>query len=109
MNDQIPNRNRRRLLKAGAVSVAAIPLASLLASRPSLAQDKVDPSDPTAQSLSYVEDASSVDNPAHQEGAVCHNCQLYQGSESDEHAPCAIFQGKLVAGQGWCSAWVKKA
>lgn len=100
---------RRRLVQAGALSVVAVPLSGLLASRPSVAQEKIEESDPTAQSLNYVHDASAVDNPARQDGAVCTNCQLYQGAESDEWAPCAIFQNKLVKGTGWCTAWVAKA
>ena len=37
------------------------------------------------------------------------NCQVYAGKPADPAGPCAIFPGKLVAGKGWCSAYVKKA
>ena len=74
------------------------------------AQDmpKIEESDPIAQSLKYVHDASSVDpaqraNPA--EVQTCDNCALIQGTEGDAWRPCQIFPGKLVAAAGWCSVW----
>lgn len=61
-----------------------------------------------ARSLSYKHIASDVDQskqPRYEEGQKCSNCQLYQGKEGDEWAPCAIFAGKAVKGTGWCSAY----
>ncbi len=78
------------------------------------AQDmpRVEESDPVAQSLKYVHDASTVDpasrgNPAADQ--TCSNCALIQGPEGDEWRPCMIFPGKLVANTGWCSVWAPKA
>ena len=78
------------------------------------AQDmpKLEESDPTAQSLKYVHDASTVDpasraNPAPEQD--CANCALIQGTDGDEWRPCQIFPGKLVAAAGWCSVWAPKA
>lgn len=100
-----PNKSRRRFVKLGVIGIASAPLLGRMA----LAQEKVSEDDPTAQSLGYKHDVSMVDNPKHQEGAHCANCQLFQGAEGDEWGPCSIFQGKLVNANGWCTAWVPKA
>ena len=63
---------------------------------------KVSPDDPTAKSLKYV-DQSTMD------GQICSGCQLYTGTEGKSYGPCAIFPGKEVAANGWCSSFVKKA
>jgi formylmethanofuran:tetrahydromethanopterin formyltransferase len=76
------------------------------------AQSLVNEKDPQAQALGYVADASKVDTkkyPKFVAGQNCTNCSLYQGKATDKAAACALFPGKLVAGPGWCSAWVKKA
>ncbi len=39
----------------------------------------------------------------------CANCAQLQGNEGDEWRPCAIYVGKLVNANGWCSVWVPKA
>ena len=77
------------------------------------AQDmpKIEESDPIAQALKYVHDASSVDpaqraNPAAVQDCV--NCALVQGADGDEWRPCQIFPGKLVNAKGWCSVWAPK-
>ncbi len=76
------------------------------------AQALVDEKDAAAQALGYVADASRVDTkkfPKFVAGQNCANCSLYQGKAADKAAACALFPGKLVAGVGWCSAWVRKA
>ena len=86
-----------------------VPIVSLSATTvASFAQAKVDPKDPQASSLAYVEDATTSKNPKYAKGAVCSNCQLYQGGAA-AWGGCPIFAGKQVAGKGWCSAYVKKA
>jgi len=78
------------------------------------AQDmpKIEESDPVAQSLKYVHDASTVDaasraNPAADQN--CANCALVQGADGEAWRPCQIFPGKLVNNNGWCSVWAPKA
>ena len=78
------------------------------------AQDmpQIEESDPVAQSLKYVHDASTVDpgsraNPATEQD--CANCALVQGADGDAWRPCQIFPGKLVNAEGWCSVWAPKA
>jgi hypothetical protein len=98
-------------LKAGgsAIAISAIPVQLL-------AQDAVAESEPLAQAMGYVVDASKTDTAkypkrAGEEGAkqFCHNCALYGGAADAEQAPCSIFQNRLVAGAGWCNAWVAKS
>ena len=80
--------------------------AALLAGREVLAQarpaDALDAKSPQATGLKYVEKTA---NPAQK----CNNCQLFQAKATDPWGGCPLFAGKKVAGEGWCSAWVKKA
>ena len=76
------------------------------------AQAMVDEKDPQVAALGYVADAKRVDTkrfPKFAAGQNCTNCSLYQGKATDKAAACPLFAGKLVAGPGWCSAWVKRA
>lgn len=102
---------RRQFLQLSAVAAAG---AVIRPSSDAKAQDlpQLDPSDPVAQSMRYVHDASSVDpatraNPA--ESQACNNCALVQGADGDAWRPCQIFPGKLVNANGWCSVWAPKA
>ena len=67
--------------------------------------------DPLAVAFRYTHDASTVD-PAQRTLAAaeqsCTNCAQLQGVEGDEWRPCAIFIGKRVNANGWCSVWVPK-
>lgn len=115
MKQASPMRRRTFLkygLKAGggAIALGAIPI-TLLAQGDKVAEDE-----PLAQAMGYVLDATKTDTTkfpkrAGDAGAqqFCHNCALYAGTEEDEFAPCSIFQNRLVAGAGWCNAWVAKA
>ncbi len=58
-----------------------------------------------AKSLEYKHIASDVDHSRYKEGQQCSNCQLWQGSDSDEWAGCGIFAGKAVKATGWCTAY----
>ncbi|HXD04999.1 MAG TPA: high-potential iron-sulfur protein [Burkholderiaceae bacterium] len=96
--------------------VKVLPLAgaALLSARAARAADApmLSESDPQAVSLGYVADASKADKAKfakYAPGQKCSTCQLYQGAATAKTAPCAIFAGKQVVGDGWCSAWVKKA
>ena len=68
--------------------------------------------DPLAVGLKYTHDASAVDPATRTQPAAeqsCMNCVQLQGTEGDEWRPCAIFAGKLVNANGWCSVWVPKS
>ena len=103
------NKNRRRFLKASCGALVGLAAINIKV----YAGDKVPEDDPTAMALGYKEDASQVDTGkypkrAGEDGAkqFCDNCALYAGD--GEWAPCSIFQNRLVAGKGWCNAWVPK-
>jgi hypothetical protein len=73
---------------------------------------KVDPKDPQAVALGYVEDTAKADQqkyPNHKPDQACAGCQLYSGKAGDKTGPCSLFAGKHVTSGGWCSAWTKKA
>ncbi len=109
MSEERYDDSRRRFLRVSLLGVAAIPTASLLVSGRASAQGdaaRLDPADPAASALQYTHDASEVESPPRQEGAICGNCQLWTGGES-EWGGCAAFPGKNVARAGWCSAWVQ--
>ena len=102
--------NRRRTFLIGAVGTAS----ALAASRMTLAQvgAPLSENDPQAQALGYKTDAAKADRvkfPKYALGQTCSTCQLFQGKPGDTTGPCPIFQNRLVASKGWCSAWVKKA
>jgi hypothetical protein len=113
--NEIRKLDRRQFLKLGmkaggsAVALSAIPIQLL-------AQDAVTESEPLAQAMGYVEDATKTDTAkfpkrAGEAGAkqFCDNCALYAGDAGSESAPCSIFQNRLVTGKGWCNAWVAKS
>ena len=76
------------------------------------AADRVDEKDPAAVGLGYKHDAAKVDAKKYanyKAGAMCGNCQFYQGKPTDAWAGCPLLAGKQVNGKGWCSGYVKKA
>lgn len=109
---------RRRFLAQVALAVpAGAALLDVTVSNTAFAEGtlpKLELTDPSAKALLYVEDTTKVDkaNPMaarHTPDQKCSNCSQIQGKEGDAFRPCAIFPGKLVASNGWCSVWVKKA
>jgi len=106
--------DRRGFLKmgvkagGGVLALSAIPIHLM-------AQDKVTEDEALAQAMGYVLDAATTDTKkfpkrAGDAGAsqFCDNCALFSGEADAEFAPCSIFQNRLVAGKGWCNAWVAK-
>ena len=99
---------RRTVLKGALLGVVAIPAAALVGRAEAA---NVDPSEPQAKSLGYVEDATKVDakaNPNYKAGQHCGNCMQYSGKAGAAAGPCAIFAGKDVQAAGWCKVWVLK-
>ncbi len=101
---------RREFVTAAAV---AVPVAALLSSQQAAAQgaQKLDPKDPMAVALMYVEDAAKVDAakaPSFKAGQSCANCLQVPAGSKGAYVPCNAFAGKLVASKGWCAAWVAK-
>lgn len=110
------NLTRRRVIRI----LAATPVVALgLRALPAMAQaQQLAEDDPQAVALNYKHDASTVDAgkfpnvTAGGPGGTmqkCNNCQLIQGTDGEAWRPCPIFGGKLVAAEGWCSAYVPKA
>jgi hypothetical protein len=103
---------RRSLLKGALLGVAAVPVSSLLLRTADAAAGKVDPNEPQAKSLGYIEDASKVDpkaNPNYKAGQICGNClQAPNAKPGMAEVPCNIFAGRNVATKGWCKVYVKR-
>ncbi len=72
---------------------------------------RLDQSEPQAQALAYVDDATTINasaQPRYQAGQACANCSLFLGGD-DQWGPCSIFPGKAVNAGGWCSVYAPKA
>lgn len=105
------DKSRRQFLNRLAVASASLPIVVLLGDvRTARAEEaaKMDPEDPMAKALKYVEDVVRAEGRV-DETALCDNCLHYSGEAGADYGPCALFQGKLVNAKGWCTAWVKKA
>jgi High potential iron-sulfur protein len=103
---------RRTLLKGALIGVAAVPVSAILGRSAQAAGARVDPNEPQAKSLGYVEDAAKVDakaNPNFKPGQNCSNClqaPTYKAGMTE--VPCNIFAGRPVAAKGWCKVYVKR-
>lgn len=112
-----PEVTRRRFLLQAAMAIPAGTLlldAAVSTASAEEALPKLDLADPSAKALLYVDDARKVDrqNPLAARFTPdqnCANCSQIQGKAGDAYRPCAIFPGKLVASNGWCSVWAKQA
>lgn len=91
--------NRRDFLKLSGSALIGVTLGGVALQ--AQAQERISVDDPTAKALKYT-------NKSTTEGAKCAGCMYIQGKDGDEWRPCAIFPGKNVNANGWCSAWVKK-
>lgn len=103
---------RRTLLKGALLGVASVPVTALLSRIARAATGKVDPNEPQAKSLGYVEDATKVDpkaNPNYKPGQMCANClQAQVKAANAASVPCNIFAAREVAAKGWCKVYVKR-
>lgn len=110
MSEKSVDKSRRGSLKLMLGGLAAIPVVTQV--RVAHAEEQVSESDPMAVALKYVHDASQAEraDKAGVAGAdqFCKNCMQIK-ADSGEWRGCNLFPGKLVAENGWCSAWVKKA
>lgn len=110
MSQSQPDKERRNILKLALSSAAAIPFSGLLMQGQAGAGDlpPVAEDDPAAKGLGYVHDAAKTGNPKRQDNQFCKNCNLIR-SDAGEWRQCAIFPGKGVNENGWCTAWVLKS
>jgi hypothetical protein len=127
--------SRRSFLKGGALALAALPLAAVIApsalakkkEKKSAAGDApkdaplpdgekaVEESDAVATALGYKANAKDVDVEKYpkRKGAegkkqFCNNCSFYSKS-NDGWGKCTMLQSGLVKSSGWCNSWQKKA
>lgn len=107
MINQTPDNSRRRFIKLTAIGLAAAPFTNALLSGTAGAADLISESDPQAAALGYKADATKAEKRT-DATALCSNCNFYTGKAGETSGPCALFQGKLVAANGWCTAWAKK-
>jgi hypothetical protein len=102
---------RREFLKCALASAVVIPVLGAAEAR-ATGLPPLDPTDPVAQSLGFVSDASKVAadaNPTFKPGQHCGVCAQYQGKPSDAAAACGIYAGHSVPSRGWCRAFSQRA
>jgi hypothetical protein len=99
-------------MKRALVIAAAAPIAGLgIGSSPAADLPPLDPKDPTAAALGFVNDASKVDAakyPTYKTGQHCGTCAQFQGKPGDARGGCNIFTGHTVPQGGWCQVWAQK-
>jgi hypothetical protein len=106
--------SRRSILKSGLIAGAMLPAVDLLSRSAAAATTlpPLDPNDPTAKALGFVNDSTKVDTKTHptfKPSQKCSNCAQFQGKEGDATAACTIFAGKSVPQGGWCQVWAQKS
>jgi High potential iron-sulfur protein len=102
--------DRRDLLKCVLVSAVILPA---LAGTEAWATDlpPLDLTDPVAQSLDFVPDASKQvanSNSSFKPGQHCGVCMQFQGKAADARAACTIYAGHSVPSSGWCRAFAQR-
>ncbi|MEY4766391.1 MAG: hypothetical protein RI907_3064 [Pseudomonadota bacterium] len=100
----------RRQFMMTLVPAAVVLSATATAAR--AADNHADEKDPGAAGLGYKHDATKVDAkkyPTYKAGAVCGNCQFFQGKPTDAWGACPLLGGKQANAKGWCSGYAKKA
>ncbi len=122
------NLNRRSFLKTATTSfVAFISVNALgLWTRTGLAtaakesplpagESPVSESDPVAQAIGYKANVKDIDfkkYPKRKEAAhkndFCKSCALYTAS-NDSWGKCSMLTKGVVAANGWCGSWSKRA
>ena len=66
---------------------------------------------PSAATLGYTEDSSTVDAqrfPTHKSGQRCASCKYFQPNADARYAPCLLYPGNAVSASGWCAGYVPK-
>ena len=100
--------SRREFFRAAGAASAAISAGFGSASLGATESPRVSEQGPMAKALNYVHDARSVDAAKRSSSSFCNNCALFAGNENADWSACSVFPGKLVAGEGWCSAWAPR-
>jgi len=103
---------RRAAVKGGLLLSALVPAFGLTGMSRSSPADlpALDPKDPLAVTLGFVNDATQVDrvaNPKFSADQKCSNCEQFQGRPNDSRGGCVVLPGKSVPAAGWCKVWRK--
>jgi High potential iron-sulfur protein len=108
------HRFTRRAFVGGALAAGAVvPLLESVgnpASAASAAPPPLDPAEPNAVTLGFINDTAKVDavaNPMHAANQNCANCEQFLGKRGDARGGCVLFPGKSVPAIGWCKVWRK--
>lgn len=121
------NHSRRKFMKQVAVSVAAVPFASLLGGALSaFAKDKkpsplppgqnaVAETDPVASAIGYRANVKDIDYTKYPQrkkpeakNQDCKSCSLYV-AVNEGWGKCQMLTSGVVAAEGWCGSWSKKS
>ena len=101
------SNGRRQFLGKALLGTLGLPLLS----EPAQALvSKLNPADPAAAAVGYVEDATKVDVskfPTYKRGQSCANCTLLRPQYIGPYRPCKLFPKNVISVKGWCNAWVK--
>jgi hypothetical protein len=100
--------SRRVFVKATGAAATVVTTGLASSTFASTELPRVNEDEPMATALNYVHDARTVDAAKRLSDRFCHNCALFAGTPDDEWEKCSIFPGKVVAAEGWCSAWAPK-
>lgn len=103
--------NRRDFLAGTALIASSALIARNVLAEPTPETLRED--EPIAIALGYASDATKVDTTKYPKRAgsegqkqYCSNCSLYKASSTEGYGKCTAIPGKLVAGAGWCNAWI---
>lgn len=94
--------------RSSMILVGLTPVIWLLPQRGVRAQAVVNEMDQLAHTLDYVTDtrrANQTDYPSHTPAMMCRLCKSFLGDPAAPAGPCRTFSGRIVSGNGWCSAF----
>jgi hypothetical protein len=100
---------RRTALKAIATAVAGLGISRIVTAGEGNDLPHLTDANPAAASLSYTENADSVDArkfPKHQASQRCATCKYFQTGTGSVYAPCRLYPGNAVNANGWCAGYV---
>ena len=107
LHDQM---TRRSALKTIAVAFAGAGVSRFVAAGDGGSLPHLTDTNPAAASLSYTENADTVDArkyPKHQASQRCANCRYFQTGTGTLYAPCRLYPGNAVSANGWCAGYVQ--
>jgi hypothetical protein len=103
--------DRRDILKRVLVSAVVLPALRGIQVR-AAELPPLDLTDPIAQSLDFVMDASKLvvsTSSSFKPGQHCGLCMQFQGKPSDARAGCSVYAGRSVPSTGWCRAFAQRS